>query len=1258
MRLVVVLTGLALCLCACVQIESDENDAIGVVEEAVVYGDDDRTEVYAHSDSNLRDLARFSTLALIRPSAIDSSDPTDVRINAASLEDSYGLCSDQRFLEQPTAAMCSATLIDTDLVLTAGHCATNLSECQSFQYVFNYYYEAAGDLATITTDDIYQCQALVVQRLAGGHDYAIIQLDRPVAAPHRPAPVFLADEALEDSAPVTVIGFGSGIPAKIDDGGHVIDGRPGTLDYFVATTDTFGGNSGSGTYNAAGQVVGILVRGETDYVSEGGCYVVNELPADPGPSSGEDITYVARALEHLCEDEGWPSPTLCGGPSGEGWCDPCETAGNCPDTWTCSGWPAAPSITFCSAPCSSPDECRSDHECVGGRCQPRVTERCRDDDVWTIDGCGRSITLVDNCSSEQSCRDGVCVDVGAGDTCSSPIAIDPVSQTLTGDMTLEYAGDYRGSCAGGGPEAVFQFSVDEEVRLWARADGYDTVLYLRSSCNDSGSEVTCNDDTFGLSASIASVLSPGTYFLFLDAYSTTVGNYTLQIDFTDPGETLEGDTCANPTEIEAVSQTLTGNMAGGYYGDYRGSCAGGGPERVYQFTLGEDARLFARADGYDTVLYLRGTCDASSTEVACNDDTFGLSASLDVEIDAGEYFLFLDAYSGSVGEFTLDLDFEILCDDLCTLSNRRCSDNDAELCMVQANGCTDWSVLETCVGSEVCLDGFCESVCTDECRPTGVRQCADLSQYEVCGSYDDDPCLEWGATTSCPPDRSCQLGICVEGCVDECPGNGEIECATDNATHQCRISADGCLIWGANIMCDPGQHCEGDRCVAGCVDTCTVAGQQRCMGTNGVQTCDDFNGDGCIEWGVAEICPDEQTCADGICVDGCVDTCAPAEQRCVDETTQINCQLGESGCYDWSELVACPVGWVCLENLCRPNIDPCEDECLPVGLHECVTERSIRTCGDFDTDVCSDWGPEVMCDDEEHCTPDVLCTPTCPTDCEIGVSRCQDDGVQFCVDLGDGCSTWGEITPCEGDQVCGPEGICIGQCEDDGYEPNDTHEQALYLAPDVYLDMIVCNENDDWYGLDLQPGEMLVVRVRSQFPEMANLDLELFEADLSEVVDTSYGSSSIEEVTVVVEEPTSLVWHIYLDEGDVDIYDMVVGAGEPPIEVCLPDERRCHPDGFGYQICEAFDDTWAWSDPIDCEPGYQCAGDGECEPVSFGPVWDFDVNPDARSVTPQISEQSPPSDEGCGCRTAKPVPVAWPWVLVVLVFVGRRGRKR
>ena len=61
------------------------------------------------------------------------------------------------------------------------------------------------------------------------------------------------------------------------------------------------------------EVVGILVRGEADYVLTCCplCYEVNVLPeGGPGGGVAEDATYVARALDGLCQTAQWPSARL------------------------------------------------------------------------------------------------------------------------------------------------------------------------------------------------------------------------------------------------------------------------------------------------------------------------------------------------------------------------------------------------------------------------------------------------------------------------------------------------------------------------------------------------------------------------------------------------------------------------------------------------------------------------------------------------------------------------------------------------------------------------------------------------------------------------------------------------------------------------------------------------------------------------------------------------------------------------------------
>ncbi len=293
--------------------EHDELPAF--VEREVVYGPDNRQDVYAHTNATLRARAQQATVALMNPSDFNATDPNNVTFNGQTLGAAYNLCTTERFRDDPTAAFCSGTLIDDDLVLTAGHCVTNAMDCTNTRFVFNYYRPAAGSLQTVTTADIFSCASIVArqQGTVGTQnlDYAVIRLDRTAAPRFIPAPVRTGNTALSAGQNVAVIGSGSGIPFKIDSGGSVRDARSGTLDYFVASTDTFAGNSGSGVYETSTySVAGILVRGETDYISSGACKVVNVCGETA--CRGEDITYVYPAISAFCTTTNTASTRLCG----------------------------------------------------------------------------------------------------------------------------------------------------------------------------------------------------------------------------------------------------------------------------------------------------------------------------------------------------------------------------------------------------------------------------------------------------------------------------------------------------------------------------------------------------------------------------------------------------------------------------------------------------------------------------------------------------------------------------------------------------------------------------------------------------------------------------------------------------------------------------------------------------------------------------------------------------------------------------------
>jgi hypothetical protein len=178
--------------------------------------------------------------------------------------------------------------------------------------VFNYYRNGATTLQPVTSADVFSCASIVAreQGMVGSQnlDFAIIRLDRPAAPRFTPAPVRQERTALSSQQRVGMIGAPSGIPLKVDSGGRVRDPRAGTLDFFVATTDSFGGNSGSGVYDLDyHEVAGILVRGDTDYVASGTCNIVNSCP-ETG-CRGEDVTYVGPALDELCGTA--PTARLC-----------------------------------------------------------------------------------------------------------------------------------------------------------------------------------------------------------------------------------------------------------------------------------------------------------------------------------------------------------------------------------------------------------------------------------------------------------------------------------------------------------------------------------------------------------------------------------------------------------------------------------------------------------------------------------------------------------------------------------------------------------------------------------------------------------------------------------------------------------------------------------------------------------------------------------------------------------------------------------
>jgi hypothetical protein len=284
---------------SCASPQRPEAPAVAGTSEAIVYGDDDRREWFELDDSVLRASAAASVVALIPQNELEV-DSEAVSIAADSWGEAGNLCSSERFVEQPAAALCSGVLVDWDLVLTASHCARVVALDQ-LAVVFGYYYRAPAQLA-LTARDVYHPQVIVAEALgatgaAPRLDYAFIKLDRAVAAPRAPAPLRL--RALDQDQALALIGASGGVPLKIDTAGEARDPRPDSHDYFVADTDSARGASGGPAFDAMGAVAGVLARGGPDlFETDQGCNAT--LVRADASGAEEQFSYIAPALDALC----------------------------------------------------------------------------------------------------------------------------------------------------------------------------------------------------------------------------------------------------------------------------------------------------------------------------------------------------------------------------------------------------------------------------------------------------------------------------------------------------------------------------------------------------------------------------------------------------------------------------------------------------------------------------------------------------------------------------------------------------------------------------------------------------------------------------------------------------------------------------------------------------------------------------------------------------------------------------------------------
>lgn len=267
----------------------------------------------------------------------------------------------------------------------------------------------------------------------------------------------------------------------------------------------------------------------------------------------------------------------------------------------------------------------------------------------------------------------------AGDHCGRVIELPAAGGTFTVD-TSAARDDYQGGCAfddqTGGRDLVYHVNLATPRSVTFSATGTgatDPVIYVRESPCHTGRTVACADATDeGQTELVFLPFASGDLFFFIDGWdAASSGESTVTISFGTAVPPPLNDACPGAIPLTFMSDraSASGDTTGANNSNVLAADGGPAPspscsataqlfgqDVVYSFTVGQGKNvavsLTAADGGLDPAVYVRSSCESSARadELTCGPGAFSLS-----NLDAGTYYLWVDALNGTFGTFDLSV---------------------------------------------------------------------------------------------------------------------------------------------------------------------------------------------------------------------------------------------------------------------------------------------------------------------------------------------------------------------------------------------------------------------------------------------------------------------------------------------------------------------------------------------------------------------------------------------------------------------------